>query len=153
MIRSAARLQGLDAMRAKGREGWRTTQLISVAHDGDEKRVRELVAAGAKLDLVDVCGWSALHYASDSAHAHVVKLLLDGKYEGKGAAINLQPSGGWTALVLASMRGREAVVHLLLERGADATLRSRAGHTALYWARSNNRAAVVALLEARGAPE
>ena len=43
-------------------------------------------------------------------------------------------------------------MRLLLERGADATLRDRGG-TALYWARHNNRAAVVALLEAHGANE
>ena len=54
MIRSAARLQGLDAMRAKGRGGWLPTQLMRAAYEGDEKRVRELVAAGAKIDLVDV---------------------------------------------------------------------------------------------------
>ena len=151
MIRSAARLQGLDAMRAEGRgEGW--TQLIRVAHKGDEKRVRELVAAGAKLDLVTSGGWSALHYASGSGHAGITKLLLDGKYEAKGADINLQTSGGSTALIWASINGHEAVVRLLLERGADATLQY-SGHTALYYARYLNRAAVVALLEARGARE
>ena len=48
MRKSAARLQGLDAMRAEGREeGWRPTQLMRAACAGDKKRVRELVAAGA----------------------------------------------------------------------------------------------------------
>ena len=48
MIKSAARLQGLDALRAEGREeGWRPTQLMRAACAGDKKRVRELVAAGA----------------------------------------------------------------------------------------------------------
>ena len=156
MIRSAARLQGLDAMRAEGRkkfEGWeRTTQLMRAARDGDEKRVRELVAAGAKLDLVNGGGWSALHWASYSGQARIAKLLLDGKYEGKGAAINLQTSNGDTALIWASFDGHEAVVRLLLERGADVTLRTD-GSTALYWARTYNHAAVVALLKAHGAPE
>ena len=152
MIRSAARLQGLDAMRAEGRKGG-LTQLMRAAEDGDEKRVRELVAAGAPLDLVGSAGWSALHYASYSGHAHIAKLLLDGKYEGEGADINLQNSGGWTALVRASMNGHESVVRLLLERGADVTLRGYGGFTALYLARTRNHAAVVALLEAHGAPE
>ena len=43
-------------------------------------------------------------------------------------------------------------MRLLLERGADATLRDRGG-TALYWARHENHATVVALLKAHGAPE
>ncbi len=151
MIRSAARLQGLDAMRAKRREeGWPATQLIRAAEKGDEKRVRELVAAGAKLDLVNGAGWSALHLASESGHAHIVKLLLDGKYEGKGAGINLQISSGWTALNLASLYGHESVVRLLLERGADVTLRT-GDRTALSFARAHNHAAVVALLKAHGA--
>ncbi len=151
MISSAGRLQGLDAMRAEGREGgW--TQLMRAAEDGDERRVRELVAAGAKLDLVDGGGWSALHWASSRGHARIAKLLLDGKYEGKGADINLQTSGGWTALIRASYTGHESVVRLLLERGADVTLRYLSG-TALFWARIFFHDAVVALLKAHGAPE
>ena len=90
---------------------------------------------------------------SYNGHARIAKLLLDGKYEGKGAAINLRTSYGYTALILACMFGHEAVVRLLLERGADVTLRTDGGRTALYWARSNNHAAVVALLKAHGAPE
>ena len=162
------------------------------AASGDEKRVRELVAAGAKLDLRaprdrprvrglaaarryapaaraarfrlraarlgarrrgDGDGYTALLFESASGHARIAKLLLDGKYEGKGAAINLQGSNGDTALIWASFKGHEAVVRLLLERGADVTLRSTSGRTALYYARYHNHAAVVALLEARGAPE
>jgi len=153
MIKSAARLQGLDAMRAERRgEWWRPTQLKRAAGTGDEKRVRELVAAGAKLDLVTSGGWSALHFASYEGHARIARLLLDGKYKGKGADINLQASGGWTALIRASSHGHDAVVRLLLERGADVTLRDSEGRTALYWARTHKNDSIVALLEARGAP-
>ena len=150
MIRSAARLQGLDAMRAEGRgKGVLPTQLLRAARVFDEKRVRELVAAGAKLDLVDGAGWSALHRTSNSGHARITKLLLDGKYEGKGADINLQSDDGWTALILASLQGQLAVVRLLLERGADVTLQSTTG-TALSRA-ANGR--TKALLHAYGATE
>ena len=110
MIRSAGRLQGLDAMRAKGREGsW--TQLIRAAHTGDEKRVRELVAAGAKLDLVCGSGWSALHYASARGHVRIAKLLLDGKYEGKGADVNLRSRHGYAPLTYSSSDAMKALLH------------------------------------------
>jgi len=155
MIKSAARIQApwLAEARAKGHEGYPPTQLMRALREGNEQRTRELVAAGAPLNIVDSCGWSALRYASRGGHVRVAKLLLDGKYEGKGADINLQDNFGWTPLMDACFKGHEAVVRLLLERVANATLRSKDGCTALYYARRNKHAAIVALLEAHGAPE
>jgi ankyrin repeat protein len=121
--------------------------------EGNEKLVRELVAAGAKLDRVYSFGYSALHVASSSGHVRIVKLLLDGKYKGKGAAINVQTRYGYLALNLACSYGHKAVARLLLERGADVTLRDSSGRTALSEALFHNRATIVALLEARGARE
>jgi hypothetical protein len=155
MIKSAARIQApwLAEARAKGREGDFSTQLMSAAREGNEQRVRELVAAGAPLDLVGSNGCSALSYASMQGHARIAKLLLDGKYEGKGADINLQDNVGWTPLMIACFCGHEAVARLLLERGANATLRHENGSTALSWARFTKRAAIMTLLEAHGAPK
>ena len=91
--------------------------------------------------------------ASIIGNAHIAKLLLDGKYEGKGADIDTQDINGYTPLMWACICGREAVVRLLLERGADIKLRDMGGRTALSWARTFIHASIVALLEARGAPE
>ena len=155
MIKSAARIQApwLAEARGKGREGYLPTQLMRAAYEGNEQRVRELVAAGAPLDLVDVYGYSALHRASYRGHVRIAKLLLDGKYEGKGADINLQDRDGWTSLILACAYGQEAIVHLLLERGANVTLRDKDGSTVLAIARRSEHVAIVALLKAHGAPE
>jgi ankyrin repeat protein len=155
MIKSAARIQApwLAGARAKGREGYPPTQLMRALREGNEQRVRELVAAGAPLDLVDVSGWSALYFASYRGHERVAKLLLDGKYEGKGADINLQDDYGWAPLMRACYSGHEAVARLLLERGANVALQDKNGRTALYYARSHKNAFIVALLEAHGAPE
>ena len=155
MVKSATRIHApwLAEAREKGCEAGGWTQLIRAVRDGNEQRVRELVAAGAPLDLVAENGLSALLWASDNGHAHIAKLLLDGKYEGKGADINTQSSDGWTPLMVACYFGHEAFVRLLLERGADIKLRAMSGRTALSWARYHNHASIVALLEARGAPE
>ena len=151
MIRSAARLQGLDEMRAKAREAYknrkRSTQLMRASKDGDEKRVRELVAAGAKLDLVDEEGESALYAACINGHERIADLLLDGKYEGSGANINLQTvSSLWTPLHIAVINRRAAIVRLLLRRGADTARRAKNGRTALAIARRNNHFAIEDML-------
>ena len=159
MIRSACRLQGLDAMRAERRRAYadrkRTTQLIRAAQDGDEERVRELVAAGALPNLVDSAGWAALHYAAYDGHVRIAQLLLDGKFHGKGANLDAQTGEGWSPLMEACGYSPDAdIVRPLLERGADVTLRDDEGETALFYTRRFRRAAVVAaLLEARGATE
>jgi len=154
MIKSAARIQAplLTEARAKGRAGFGRTQLMRAALEDNEQLLCELVAAGAKLGCVG-SGKMALHFASHGGCANVAKLLLDGKYEGKGVDANLTDGGGDRPLLWASFDGREAVVRLLLERGADVTLRGSGGHTALFYARSQQHAAIVALLEAHGARE
>ena len=83
----------------------------------------------------------------------IVKVLLDGKYEGKGADINLQSASGWTPLMLACAHGHDAIARLLLERGANATLRDEDGHTALSLARLREHVVIAALLEAHGVRE
>ena len=47
--------------------------------------MRELLAAGAPLDLVSNVGPSALSVASCLGHEHIAKALLGGELEGKGA--------------------------------------------------------------------
>jgi ankyrin repeat protein len=120
---------------------------MRAAEKGDEKRVRELVAAGAKLNLVTSGSWCALHIASCYGRLRIAKLLLDGKYEGKGADINLRAKQGSTPLIEASLQGHVAVVRLLLERGADATLQSERGSALSRAANGRTKA----LLHAHGA--
>ena len=156
MIAHSVRRQAswLPAARAKGRESFgdhrRTTQLMRAVHEGNEQRVRELVTAGAPLNPVDRAEYSALRWAARLGHDRIVKLLLDGKYEGVGADMNQRCSDDWTPLISACNNNKEAVVRLLLERGADATLQDRNRQTALSIARRANHAAIVALLQAHG---
>ena len=57
-------------------------------------RVRQLVQLGAPLDLVDEEGMSALHWACWQGYAAVAEALLDGKFEGRSAAIDLPCGNG-----------------------------------------------------------
>ena len=124
-----------------------TTQLMRAAILNNLPRVLQLIQLGAPLDLVDeTWGWSALHWASREGHEHVVQALLDGKYEGRSATIDLRCMSGWTALMGASFKGHESVVRLLLSRGAKQELQKDNGFTALHSAVIGNHPGVVALL-------
>ena len=130
-----------------------TTQLIRAALLNNLPRVLQLVQLGAPLDFADTdCEMSALHWASCEGREHVAKALLDGKYEGRGADVNIQRPGDGTPLMDASWRGHEGVVRLLLERGARLELQDGGGRTALHCAVDCNQGVVLeALCSAQGA--
>jgi ankyrin repeat protein len=65
--------------------------------------------------------------------------------------LNKRDSHGGTALHRAAGSGHEAVVRLLLEKGADVKARDSYGRTALHWAASSGHEAVVRLLLEKGA--
>ena len=54
------------------------------------------------------------------------RLLLE-----KGAAVNAQSEKGFTALMKACWTGHLEAARLLLEQGADRTLKANSGHTAM----------------------
>ena len=76
----------------------------------------------------------------------IIKALLDGKHEGRGAAINAD-GGGYTPLSVACQLGKEGLVRLLLARGARQELQPGLG-TALHLAILSNHVAIVKLLSA-----
>ena len=121
-----------------------TTQLIRASIQNNLPRVLQLIQLGAPLDLVDQSDWprSALLWASELGHEHVVAALLEGKY--KGADVD-QVCGGWTALERASLWGHVGVVRVLLVRGAKQVLPGQT-YTPMYWAVSRNRIEIVKLL-------
>ena len=125
-----------------------STQLIRAAILNNYPRVLQLVQLGAPLDLVDKSwrGLSALGWASELGHEHVAKALLDGKIAGRGPTVGLFSRSGAEPLMNASFRGHEAVVRLLLARGADLRRQNVRGFTALHAAVSGNRPGVAELL-------
>jgi ankyrin repeat protein len=125
-----------------------STQLMRAAYLNNLPRVLQLIQLGAPLDLVDKnSGWSALHWASNLGHEDVVKALLDGRYEVRGATVDLRDKDGWTPLISASSySGTEGVVRLLLSRGAKQELQNVHGFVAMHAAAVNNQPGILALL-------
>ena len=132
-----------------------STQLIRAVVLNNLPRVLQLVQLGTPLDLAsDVLPFSALHWASKIGHEAVAKALLDGKYEGRGADVDLMSKDRGplrfakdrTPLMFASMFGHEGVVRLLLARGAKVGLQDEGGWTALHCAVARDQADVLKLL-------
>ena len=85
--------------------GSNTDILISLAKNGDYKRLSFLVNHEKKLDLngADSKGRTALMVAAARNHISIIKCLLE-----KGASASKQSTVGQTALMMAAGRGVEA---------------------------------------------
>ncbi|KAM6529647.1 hypothetical protein FALCPG4_007776 [Fusarium falciforme] len=123
---------------------------------------------GININAKDSWGRTPLSWAAGGGHEVVVQLLLKtGKFDvarwwpkavvwllllatGK-ADVDTKDRDGWTPLSYAAENGHEAVVGLLLDRGAHTEAADAWGRTPLLWATENGHEAVVGLLLDRGA--
>jgi ankyrin repeat protein len=80
-------------------------------------------------------GWAPLHYAATGAHLEVMRLLLESH-----AYIDAASPNGSTPLMMAAMYGNASAVKLLLEAGADSTLKNDLGLSALDFAQKAQKA-------------
>lgn len=109
------------------------------------ENARLLLEAGADPDRFNSWGYGNLHTVESPVMA---ALLLD-----NGADIELRGSFGETPLMSAADRGLDAIVSLLLERGANANACDYLARTALDRAQETNHPQVATLLEAAGGLE
>ncbi len=65
----------------------------------------------------------------------------------KGANVNCANTNGKTALIYAAYYGKTEVVKLLMDGGANKTMKDKWGETALDYALQRNHPSVVALLQ------
>lgn len=105
--------------------------LMMAALRGHTELVKELIARGAD---VNKTGWTPLHYAATSGHLEIMNLLLENY-----AYIDAESPNGTTPLMMAAQYGSAAAVRLLLDAGADASLRNQLGLTAIDFATKANR--------------
>jgi uncharacterized protein len=122
--RALAELRGtdLDAPDTLG-----ATALMYAALHGELPTVSFLVSRKAE---VNRSGWTALHYAAANGHVDVVRFLLENH-----AYIDAESPNRTTPLMMAARQDRPTTVRLLVEEGADPTLRNDSGFTAADYAR------------------
>jgi hypothetical protein len=118
----------------------RTPLMLAAGYDAEKvKVVVNLVGRGAKMEVVDHDGRTALHYAAGNGNYSSCKVLLQ-----KGANVNAQNKNQRTPLMWAALFGQQKcskpyaeVFKLLLNSGADTELRSTSGETAFQLASPN----------------
>jgi ankyrin repeat protein len=138
------------------------TPLLGASYNGNLPAVRLFLSKGAnpnavaavptlfpgdapKSGPVALTAVTPLLAAASAAPVELVKALLDA-----GARVNAKDGRGMTPLMLAVATNHQnpAVIRLLLDRGADATLQSLVGETAADWARKLSQPAGLELLKA-----
>ncbi len=105
--------------------------LMIAALHGQIDMVRELIAKGADINKP---GWTPLHYGATRGHLEIMSLLLE-----HSAYIDAASPNGTTPLMMAASYGTPAAVKLLLDEGADPTLKNQQGLTAINFAQRANR--------------
>lgn len=129
-------------------KGW--TALMAASTSGKTAVVKYLLSKGANAKVKLEDGETTLIQAAQSdANKEIVEALLK-----EGAEINAQTDEGLTALMRFAWMGQTQAVKLLLDAGADTTLKNKNGWTAFYFACShgNNEKIVKYLLDAGSNP-
>ncbi len=90
-----------------------TKLAIEAVEDGNIKKVRSLIAKGAKFNTPDKKGETLLHIAADWGEKDITKLLIS-----KGADVNIKNKYGITPLGLAIGR-RKHIAELPEAKNAD----------------------------------
>jgi ankyrin repeat protein len=132
---------GADPNRYDDRRG---PLAFMAAQVSDQVILQDLWQHGANLDAkYSVNGMTALQQALVSGNDSMVKFLIK-----QGADPDVQNDAGWTALMVATCRDRPEFgwVGLLLEHGANRSLKDKAGHIALDYAVQCNSTNSVQLL-------
>ena len=108
--------------------------------------VKWLIDAGVDVNQQSSGGSTALQYAADQGHTHIVMDLIKA-----GADVNLAGERGVTPLHWAAKRGHDDIIVALITAGADINKVTKKGCTALGIAEQHNHEKIVKLLKHFGA--
>ncbi|HEV2610855.1 MAG TPA: ankyrin repeat domain-containing protein [Noviherbaspirillum sp.] len=124
--------RGIDLnVRAKNGD----TALMIAAFKGNKQVVEMLLARGAE---VNQTGWTALHYAAAVGNNDIVSMLLE-----KHAYIDAEAPNKTTPMMMAARSGHIMTVKLLLDEGADPTLKNELGMNAIDFAKKYEHTEIV----------
>ena len=123
-----------------------TAFLYAGAH-GMNEALTHLINAGAKPDIYNYYGGTALIPAAEKGHIDTVRLLL----EKSNVDVNHVNNLGWTALMEAVVLGDgginyQQIVELLLAHGADPNITDNEGVTVLDHARNRGFTPIIDIL-------
>jgi ankyrin repeat protein len=116
--------------------GENAMMLAAIAQD--PPLVRALIDKGAE---VNKKGWAPLHYAASTGNDEIVKMLLEAS-----AYIDAASPNGTTPLMMAARGGFVSTITLLVDQGADPTLKNQLGLTAADFAKRYNETDAIATL-------
>ncbi|SNS78652.1 hypothetical protein SAMN06265795_106175 [Noviherbaspirillum humi] len=114
----------------EARSGNGDTALMIAAYKTNLPAVKALLDKGAEVNRP---GWAALHYAAAAGSNDIVALLLE-----RYAYIDAESPNKTTPIMMAARGGHILTVKLLLDEGADVTLKNDQGMTAIDFAEKFN---------------
>ncbi len=130
-LKVAKTLLDLSGTKVDTRSKQDETPLMIAALKGHTAFAKRFIERGAD---VNKTGWTPLHYAATSGHLEMIKLLID-----EHAYIDTESPNQSTPLMLAAMYGTEAAVKLLLQEGADPSIKNQLGLNAADFAAKAER--------------
>jgi len=86
--------------------------ILGVVRVGDNKWVKQHLAAGAGVNAKDEYGWAPLHLAASWGHKEIAELLIN-----KGADVNVDGQFFLTPLDLAVFNGQKEIIEFLRKHG------------------------------------
>jgi uncharacterized protein len=122
------------------------TPVVDAVKSGNVEAVRALVQKRVDVNIAEVDGMTALHWAARNNDIESAKLLIRA-----GANAKATTRYGFTPLALAAQNGSAPMLDLLLKAGADANAALPEGETALMTAARTGSASAIKVLASSGA--
>jgi ankyrin repeat protein len=104
--------------------------LMIASYKANRPAVEALLAKGAEVNRP---GWTPLHYAAASGNQDILRMLLD-----KSAFPDAESPNRTTPIMMAARGGHIIAVKVLLDAGADASLKNELGMNAIDFANKHN---------------
>lgn len=109
--------------------------IINLVENEDIESLQKIIDSGIEFDIAIKDSYTPLLYAAQKGKYESLQVLINA-----GADINFQcTADGMTALHWACLNSDVEMVEVLLENGADPTLKDGYGRTPMVWAKKNQK--------------